>query len=206
MKDPENIEAIQNCLPDFMGFIFYKKSPRYVGGNRVHSIINRNKNTQTIGVFVNHPIQEVIKITTKYKFDFVQLHGNESVNYIKELSSKKVKLIKAFQIKENFNWTLLNKYVPYVQYFLFDTATHKYGGSGMKFNWTQLENYNHTTPFFLSGGIAIHDVQEIKKLNIPQLFALDINSKFEIEPGIKDIELVKKMIYKIRHERIISSK
>ena len=206
MKYPENIEAIKSYNPDYMGFIFYEKSPRYVTENTLSSMVIFNGNPQTIGVFVNSPIKEVIKIATKYNLDFVQLHGNESVAYAKELLAANIKIIKAFQIKEGFDWLSINNYTPYVDYFLFDTATKNYGGSGLKFNWEQLSNYKEKTPFFLSGGITTNDVQKINNLNIPQLYAIDINSKFETEPGIKDIELVKKMIKEVRNETNIPSK
>lgn len=206
MKYPENIEAVQNCQPDFMGFIFYEKSLRYVEDNLLTPILNQDKNTQTIGVFVNSPIHEVIETVTTYKFDFVQLHGDESIQYTKELYNQNIKIIKAFQIQENFKWESISSYAPYVTYFLFDTATKNYGGSGKKFDWKQLNSYKEKTPFFLSGGITVNDIQDVKKLNIPQLFAIDINSKFEIEPGLKNVELIEKMINEIKNERIVSSK
>jgi phosphoribosylanthranilate isomerase len=206
MKYPENIAAIQKLKPDFMGFIFYEKSPRYIDDTIFSAINNTKGNLQTIGVFVNNSLHEVREAISKYELDFVQLHGDESVEYVRELSLAKVKVIKTFQIQDNFDWSIINNYAHYIQYFLFDTKTKKYGGSGIKFNWAQLNNYKLKIPFFLSGGITINDVYQIKNLKIPQLFAIDINSKFETEPGIKDLELVQKMINEIRNETNISSK
>ncbi len=198
MKYPENINAVNQCEPDFMGFIFYKKSPRYVLDKTLVSAKEMNANTKTVGVFVNSPISEVLKTVEEYKLNFVQLHGDESSEYAEELSNEGVNLIKAFQIKEDFDWDKIKGYVPFVNYFLFDTATKNYGGSGLKFNWELLKNYEEEIPFFLSGGIEIDDAEVIKKVNLPQLFAIDINSKFETEPGVKNEELVNKMINTIR--------
>lgn len=204
MKYPENIKTIQNFEPDFMGFIFYDKSPRYVTDKTLFSSLN--KKLKTVGVFVNNPINEVLEIVAECKLDFVQLHGNESVDYVKQLSAAKVKLIKAFQITEDFDWKSVSAFAPFVTYFLFDTATPNYGGSGLKFNWKQLDNYKEEVPFFLSGGITINDVQAIKELDMTLLFAIDINSKFETELFLKDAVLVNRMINKVKDEKHISRK
>lgn len=206
MKYPENIEAIQLAKPDFLGFIFYEKSPRFVNKEILASIKKLDQNIQTIGVFVNSPIDKVTQIVNQYDFDFVQLHGDESVEYTKALSSQNIKVIKAFQIKENFNWEKVCQYTPYVAYNLFDTATSNYGGSGLKFDWQQLTTYKGETPFFLSGGITINDVSELINLDIPKLQAIDINSKFEEKPGFKNVEQTTKMINEIRNERHVSRK
>lgn len=206
MKYPENIKAIQNCTPDFMGFIFYDKSPRYVMDKTLFSQLHFNGNPKTVGVFVNSPIDEVIGLVAEYKLDFVQLHGDESVAYAKALSGANVKLIKAFQMDEDFDWEIVKGFAPFVNYFLFDTATKNYGGSGSKFNWEHLKKYKEETPFFISGGIGIDDFESIKKLDMPQLFGIDINSKFETAPGLKDEILVNKMINKVRNEKFIPSR
>ncbi len=200
MKHSDNIKEIQNCLPDFIGFIFYEKSPRYINSSIKSFIVSSNKKTKRVGVFVNSAIEKVLDIVSKYELDFVQLHGNESVEYVKQLSTK-IKVIKAFRVYESFNWDTVGDYTPYVNYFLFDTATKNYGGGGKKFNWDLLKKYKSNTPFFLSGGITINDVSIIKELNVPQLYAIDINSKFETEPGVKEAKLVKEMIKKIRNEK-----
>lgn len=206
MKYSGNIKAIQNLEPDFMGFIFYDKSPRCVTENNSPAMLNDMKNTKLVGVFVNSTVAEVAQKVIQYKLDLVQLHGDETVDYVKALFELKIKIIKAFQIKENFTWSNLSTFTPYVEYFLFDTATDNYGGSGLKFNWNQLSNYKEEIPFFLSGGITINDVKNISNLDMPQLCAIDINSKFETKPGMKDINLVKEMINKVRNETKISSK
>ena len=205
MKNPENIEAILEFQPDFMGFIFYKQSKRYVDNELDIAEIVSN-NTKKVGVFVNSPISRVLEIVAKHKLDLVQLHGNESVDYLRDLSSEKVKIIKVFQISEHFNWSETLPFEEYSNYFLFDTATKNYGGSGLKFEWNQLKNYSGKLPFFLSGGISLDDVESIKKLSIPLLYGVDINSKFESSPGNKKTELVKTMINLIQNESNISSK
>lgn len=206
MKNPENIKAIQNLKPDFLGFIFYEKSPRYLGDNFELSIADFNGHPYKVGVFVNHPAIELIEITEKFNLNFVQLHGNESVAYVKEIHSTGIKIIKAFPIHENFNWQEIKKYTPYVDFLLFETASKNYGGSGLKFDWKLLYGYKEETPFFLSGGIGAEDIESIKQLNIPQLYAIDINSKVESTPGNKDVELVKKCINNVRNEPNVSSK
>jgi phosphoribosylanthranilate isomerase len=201
MKYPENIKAIQKLKPDFIGFIFYEKSPRLVDEELLRKIDTTDKKISTVGVFVNASITEITKKVNDFSFDYVQLHGNESAEFVKELNEEGIQIIKAFQIDENFNWNLLTSYQDSVNYFLFDTPTKNYGGSGKKFNWETLNNYTQTKPFFLSGGIGINDIQEIKTLKSPLLFGIDVNSKFETAPGEKDEELIKTMINQIRDER-----
>lgn len=198
LKHPENIAQLQHSGLDFMGFIFYSKSPRCIEMISAAIPLNIDKNIKTIGVFVNQPKADVLEMAGKFNLDFVQLHGSETVEYTRTLSEVNLKLIKAFQITDNFDWAEVNHYAPFVTYFLFDTATKNYGGSGQKFNWKYLEQYKNSTPFFLSGGISIDDAEEIKQLEIPQLFAIDINSKFETKPGCKNVDLVIKMIQKIK--------
>lgn len=198
MKYPENIAGVRLCEPDLMGFIFYEKSPRYVTNELSPTVYGLKENLETVGVFVNSPIETVIDKVNRFSLDYVQLHGDETVTYVTELKNKKINIIKAFRIDENFDWSSINKYDEDVSYFLFDTATKNYGGSGLKFDWKQLTEYQGNTPFFLSGGIEIGDIQEIENLEIPMLYGIDVNSKFEIEPGLKDIELVRTMINQIK--------
>jgi phosphoribosylanthranilate isomerase len=204
MKYPENIKDVLKYTPDFMGFIFYEKSPRFVEGQLNPFLIHSNYKVKTVGVFVNTPLKEVLETVKKHQLNFVQLHGNESIEYVIELSNSKIKIIKAFQINDEFDWESIREYSDYVNYFLFDTVTKSYGGSGQKFNWNQLEEYKGSTPFFLSGGISLNDIEEIQRLRIHQLHGIDVNSKFENEPGIKNVELVKEMIKKVQDESSIS--
>ncbi len=195
MKHPKNIKAVAKNNPDFLGFIFYEKSPRWV---TTIPVDNLSKTIKKVGVFVNETIDNVIIIQKKYQLDYVQLHGNESVAYSKKLYEANIPSIKAFSITKNFNFKILKKYEPYSTYFLFDTATKNYGGSGKQFDWKLLEKYTLKTSFFLSGGIGIEDSKAIKNMNIPQLYAVDINSKFELEPGLKNTQLIKQFITQLQ--------
>lgn len=205
MKYPENIKAIQNLKPDFLGFIFYEKSARYINQDRLFDQVVIDEAIKKVGVFVNKPTAEILAMVGWHGLQFVQLHGDESIDDVKKIAAAKVKIIKAFQITEGFDWSKINEYAPFASYFLFDTATKSYGGSGKKFNWDLLKKYKNETPFFLSGGIKVEDIQKIKALDHPQLYAIDLNSKFEKAPGIKDAQLVKKVINIVRNEANISS-
>jgi phosphoribosylanthranilate isomerase len=191
LRDIENIKQVAALQPDYMGFIFYERSKRFVGNDFI--IPSISSEIKKVGVFVNSPIDYGIEKIKRYKLDYVQLHGDESAEYCASMSSH-VKVIKAFGIDDNFDFKTVEPYKKYCNYFLFDTKTTDYGGSGMQFNWNVLEKYDNQIPFFLSGGIGLKEIEQlkIKKLNI---YAVDVNSKFELEPGIKDIERLKKIKY-----------
>jgi len=199
MKFPENITEIQKLSPDFMGFIFYDKSPRFVNQEKERKITATTNEIAKVGVFVNASIVYITEKVKTFALNYVQLHGDESPAYVKELHKKGIKIIKAFQIKTDFDWSLLQAYQKSVDYFLFDTPTASYGGSGKQFDWSKLNNYKGNTPFFLSGGIGLEDIQEIMKLKLSFLFGIDVNSKFETAPGEKNEELVKTMINQVRN-------
>ena len=194
MKYADNIREVAKLSPDFMGFIFYKDSKRFVGHDFVVPEISSA--IKKVGVFVlgvgyfNNPkydgVEIVMKEVKKHKLDYAQLHSDEVPEFCKDLSSQ-VKIIKAFGIDEDFDFDRLKAYEPYCEYFLFDTRSHGYGGTGKKFDWKILDRYKGKTPFFLSGGI---DSAETGNTNP---FAIDVNSKFEIEPGLKDIHKLKKL-------------
>ncbi|PKR82325.1 N-(5'-phosphoribosyl)anthranilate isomerase [Brumimicrobium salinarum] len=198
MKKPENIVGIANLRPDFMGFICYEKSPRYIGHNIIKSINALSSEINKVGVFVNASMEEIKDKSAAFGFDYIQLHGNESASFTKKLNEKGYSIIKAFQTSANFDWSSLKTYTPFVDYFLFDTPTKQYGGSGKKFDWAILKNYTEQTPFFLSGGITNNDIDTIKNLSFEQLIGIDINSKYETEPGLKNIDLVKQTIKQIK--------
>ncbi|MFD1314145.1 phosphoribosylanthranilate isomerase [Namhaeicola litoreus] len=197
MKYQENIEALSRLLPDYMGFIFYPKSKRYFEGNMP-------KLPQTIkktGVFVDEEIDQLVNLTLKYNLQAIQLHGDESVEYINVLKQKivdsgmkKLEIIKAFAVIEGFNFQQLTTYKETVDYFLFDTKGKEKGGNGISFDWDILNSYNLDKPYFLSGGIGIESLDKINKfLNQPsarKCKVLDVNSKFEVAPGEKDIKLI----------------
>ncbi|MGQ8337117.1 phosphoribosylanthranilate isomerase [Sunxiuqinia sp. A32] len=200
MRDPENIQGVLKALPDFLGYIFYPKSKRFIG-NQPDAVIFDTvpRSTQKVGVFVNEDIKQVISLCREYNLQVAQLHGNESPEYCQDVSNEKITVFKAFSLNEEFDFSVLPSYSKCVDYFLFDTKGKLPGGTGLKFNWEILDQYQLEVPFFLSGGIGPDDVTAIKKLNHSQLFGLDINSGFEVEPALKDVEAVRKFIQEIRN-------
>ena len=191
MKFIENIEQVSGLYPDYMGFIFYEKSKRNFEG----VIPKLPKSIKKTGVFVNEYPEIVISLVEEYQLEAIQLHGDETVTYIKQLKTHlpSIEIIKVFGIKDEFNFDVLTPFLPLVDYFLFDTKGKERGGNGVQFDWSVLDAYPYEKPFFLSGGIGLKDVLDIQKIidsNLP-IYALDINSKFEIEPGLKNINEVK---------------
>ena len=186
MKYPENIQEISTLHPDYLGFIFWKKSTRYIDLNLIPEI---PKSIKKIGVFVNTSIQEIISKVNKYQLYGVQLHGNESVSFCTKIKLLNVKIIKAFSIDTNFDFSVLEEFLPMVDYFLFDTKGKFPGGNGVTFDWNVLENYPFNKPFFLSGGIGINEEDAIKKFFKTEVakkcIAVDVNSRFETKPGYK---------------------
>lgn len=204
MKFSENILEIEQLQPDFMGFIFYKKSPRFYSQETIPEINAVKK----VGVFVNASEGEIIEKIIKYGLDLVQLHGNESADFCKNLKENflenklEVEIIKAFSVNENFDFGALKTYEENTHYFLFDTKGKLYGGNGTIFNWQILKNYTLKKPYFLSGGLGISEINQLKTfLKTPEskyCFAIDGNSKFETEPGLKDkivLKEFKKALY-----------
>jgi len=195
MRDSGNIEEVASLEPDYMGFIFYKKSKRFVAELDPATLSTMPENIVRVGVFVNHDLKEVVQLAEKFSLNLLQLHGNESAAYVTELKQllegSSIKLMKAFGIDENFDFAVLNEYESEVDYFLFDTQTPDHGGSGKLFNWKLLNGYTLDKPYFLSGGIGLESVEALKTIDDKRLFAIDVNSKFETEPGIKDISKLK---------------
>jgi phosphoribosylanthranilate isomerase len=198
MKHPQNIADVAALQPDFMGFIFYPKSPRYVGNLANDALKIIPVNTKKIGVFVNEPIENMLQTVAQYKLDGIQLHGNESPDVCNHLKDNKLICIKAFSIGNEQDFNLVAPYVSCVDYFLFDTQTPTHGGSGKKFDWQLLDAYCASVPFFLSGGIGSKDAAIISKIKHPQLFGVDVNSKFEIEAGVKNVTNLRKFITQVK--------
>lgn len=197
MKDPGNIEEVAALRPHFMGFILYKDSPRYISFGDAEKYLKKIPgNIQKVGVLVNEPYESAVKIAESGAFDLLQLHGNESVDYCRRMSAY-IKIIKAFPITNSFPVNMPD-YQPWCSFFMFDTSGDKPGGTGKKFNHNILSSYSSDTEYFLSGGISADDHSYIKSLGFDKMTAVDINSKFEMKPGIKNIELLRKFIEKIR--------
>jgi len=198
LKYPENIQAVANLKPDFMGFIFYPKSPRYAEPLDSAALNALPASIKKIGVFVNEDLENILTIAYKYKLDGLQLHGAELVDMCRELKKLGYLVIKAFPIAEAYNFKVTKNYEGVCDFFLFDTKTDAYGGSGVKFNWQMLKEYTGDTPFLLSGGIAADDAEAIHKIEHPKFAGIDLNSKFEDKPGLKNISLLKEFISKFR--------
>lgn len=201
MRDPLNINELITVKPDYIGFIFYPPSKRYIkditNGEALEFI---PRDIIRTGVFVNERIDNIKLAANDYKLSAVQLHGDETPEFCEQFTGGNLSVIKAFHMDDLFNFVSLESYLHCTDYFLFDTKTEGYGGSGRKFKWQILDNYKYKKPFFLSGGIDLNDVETIKKIKHPALYALDINSKFEISPGIKDINKIKSFIQQLKYD------
>lgn len=201
MREPSNIEALVDLGIDYVGFIFYEKSPRCI--QKVPQISNFG-NTKKVGVFVNSSLEFILGKIKEYQLDLIQLHGGESVAFCQQLQEtiagyptnrqSTVQIIKVFLLDNHFDFTELDAFVPYTNYFLFDTKTQHLGGSGVRFDWSILEKYPLKVPFFLSGGIDLPHTEAILALKHLPIHALDINSRFELKAGLKDIDKIKKFI------------
>lgn len=203
MKYPENIQEVADLQPDYLGFIFYPTSKRYVLDENKDAFSNfifqDTLRAQKVGVFVNEEIKNIIRIATEYDMNLLQLHGDETPEYCENLRLLGFTIIKAFGIDEEFNFSVLNEYTDVCDFFLFDTKSKEYGGTGKHFDWNLLRQYDNSKPIFLSGGLEIQDIPTIhdllKDLNI---HALDFNSKLEKDYGLKDVEKCRDVINLIR--------
>lgn len=207
MKYPDNISSVAALQPDYFGFIFYEHSSRFFNG----TIPNLPQNIKKVGVFVNASIEDIVEKVDVYNLDFVQLHGQESPEFCEKLKQNYVKnnaetalegIIKVFSIKDQFNFEELKPYDSVCDYFLFDTKGQLPGGNGYMFNWKVLRDYPSTKPYFLSGGIGLDEVHNLNNFLASQesqyCHAIDVNSKFEIEPGRKNTALLKEFKNRIK--------
>ena len=192
MRDSENILGVSEIGPDYLGFIFFPKSPRYACDLDPNVLTLIPKTIQKTGVFVNSEYEDIMSVVTKYGLDAVQLHGDETPELVAKLKQRGLTVIKVFRILDELPENL-EKYDQLADFFLFDTKAAIYGGTGHHFNWSVLEGYPYETSYFLSGGLKIEDIELIKSMDLPKLVGLDVNSKFEIEPGLKDLNLIEKL-------------
>jgi phosphoribosylanthranilate isomerase len=199
MREGENIKALVELKPDFIGFIFYDKSPRFVGNDALDAeLINSlPRDIKKVGVFVNATVDFILQNVRKYGLHYVQLHGNEMPDFCKNLKFKGINIIKAFRIDNSFIFSQLNNYKPHVDFFLFDAKGDSYGGNGVSFDWNVLKKYDNEKPYFLSGGISLENISDFETI-MPQPYAIDVNSKFEISPAMKNIEKLEELFDKIR--------
>ncbi len=191
MSHAPNIKQIAALEPDFMGFIFYPKSKRFVGEQ--FQINDLSPKIKRVGVFVNEAVEKVLEMAKLHRLDFVQLHGDEPLSQVKVLKKEGIGVIKVISIGATLPNEKIKEYEKDVDYFLFDTKTPNYGGSGKQFDWNLLKLFSSTVPYLLSGGIRVGDPDFIRGLQLPGLIGIDINSKFEWRPGHKHVAKVRKV-------------
>ena len=197
MCDAQNIREVEKLDPDFIGFIFYPPSPRYVSTVPEYMPAKAKR----VGIFVNENPLQVISVAKRFELNYLQLHGNEDDACCRKLKASGYGIIKAFPVAYRRDIKRTEEYAEACDYFLFDTKTPSVGGSGRKFNWDFLDAYTGQTPFLLSGGISPEDAVRLKKLRHPLLAGFDLNSRFENAPAMKDVEKLKTFIDIIRNEQ-----
>ncbi|MBD2715088.1 phosphoribosylanthranilate isomerase [Microvirga sp. STR05] len=199
MTQPDNLAAVATLQPDFLGFIFYPKSNRYVGEKLSRAaLLALPASIRKVGVFVDAPTAQIQEQVAAFGLDLVQLHGRESPMQCAELRAVGIPVIKAFGVGETFDFAQLLPYVEQVDYFLFDTKGPQPGGNGTAFDWNVLAAYSLAVPYFLAGGLELAQAATLRNLHLPGLFALDLNSRFETAPGVKDPELLAQMFTELR--------
>ncbi|MHB9054810.1 MAG: phosphoribosylanthranilate isomerase [Paludibacteraceae bacterium] len=203
MNSPENIREVAALQPDFMGFIFYPNSPRFAKNLDTNALDGLPKSIKKIGVFVNENLENILTYINNYNLDGVQLHGTENKKLCMKIKEEaKTMVIKAFPVMESYNLKVTRDYEDFADLFLFDTKTDLYGGSGKKFNWNILHEYRGKKDFLLSGGIEMDDIKAIRKIEHPKMIGVDLNSKFEIQPGLKNVALLKQFLAELNKPKV----
>ena len=202
MRDHRNITEIAALNPDYLGFIFYPRSPRFVGNN--FAIPMLSPSIKKVGVFVNESSEGILTKATTLDLDLIQLHGDETVDQCTQLKNEGMTIIKAFALDEDFSFSKLDAFKKVVDYFLFDTKGKFYGGNARVFNWKLLVNYDQEVPFFLSGGLSPTNMDQLGQVTSMNIHALDFNSGVEQAPGLKSIDKVQQAFANapLKHEKI----
>ncbi len=195
MREAENVAAVAALGISMMGFILYDKSARYVDEEAPQT----PETLDRVGVFVNSSVGEVLEFAQFHKLKYVQLHGMESPAMCRQLRSYGLGVIKAISVASADDLKRTRQYDGFVDYLLFDTKCESHGGSGVRFDWSILESYKDTTPFLLSGGIDSDSADEINNISHPAFAGIDLNSRFEISPALKDVEKLRSFIEKIKN-------
>ena len=195
MREPGNIREVEALNIDWMGFIFYPKSPRLVKEQEIAKVTSAKR----VGVFVDASVETMMETATTLALDYLQLHGNESPDDCHTLQKRGYAVIKAISISSAEDVERTKEYEGRVDYFLFDTKCNGYGGSGQLFDWDILSAYKGSTPFLLSGGINPGSAEAILRFHHPQFAGIDLNSGFETEPGLKDVERLRSFLTQINH-------
>lgn len=191
MRNQQNISDVLTLNPDYLGFIMYPPSNRFIEKEDVSFLEKKWDNTvKRVGVFVNETVENIIKAGKKYHFDVIQLHGQETPEEAQKLKQEGFEIFKVFGIKDTFDFTTLTPYEPYIDAFLFDTKSDQHGGTGKAFDWGVLKQYSSTKPFFLSGGVSLENIKDLTILEDLPFKGVDVNSKFEIMPAMKDIAML----------------
>ena len=196
MRDAENIRKVEALGVDWMGFVFHRTSPRFVG-ELPDYLPQRAKR---VGVFVDETEEQIMETVQLFRLDMVQLHGHETPDFCNRIRSKGLKVIKAINVQNTFSTEEVSFYERACDYFLFDTKTLLPGGSGQKFDGSSLSAYRGTTPFLLSGGISPDDADRVEAFVHERCIGIDLNSRFETSPAYKDIHLLQSFIDKIKRK------
>jgi len=192
LREDENVKAVAALKPQWMGFIFAASSPRYfLSAKDPAKLLNIDDSISKVGVFVNEEESEVVQLQETYQLDYVQLHGDESVEMCRSLKERDTAVIKVFRVHDKFDFSIVESFTPYVELFLFDTAGKLYGGNGLRFNWDLLTGKRFSRQFLLSGGIGPEDAELVKSFQHPDMIGVDVNSHFETSPGVKDVAALK---------------
>lgn len=200
MKYPENMKEVAGLGVDYLGFIFYPKSPRYMPQTMEPAdLLSVPSHIKKVGVFVNEELETILKHAHNYGLSMIQLHGNETPDICEQIQHQGLEVLKAFSVDASFTSNLIKPYEQNVDYVLLDTKTKGHGGSGQKFDWSILNNLETDKPVILSGGIGPDDAEPIHQLLNKNIFALDLNSRFETEPGMKNIEQLQKLLREINY-------
>lgn len=199
MRDSQNVWAVAELQPNYMGFIFYKDSPRFVG-NQFEVPANLPTSMKRVGVFVNESLDRVLALVQKHRLDFVQLHGDEPVGYAEALK-KITGVIKVFRVDEDFDFSATAEFETVSDFFLFDTKGTYFGGNAIQFDWNLLQKYVGNVPFFLSGGISPSTIQDLESFSHQKFYALDINSGVEEQPAFKSVEKIKDLLHSLEKIR-----
>jgi len=202
MRDAANILAVADFNPDFLGFIFYDKSPRFAGEMLSTEVLRSlPEAVAKVGVFVDASLPELLATTACYSLDYVQLHGHETPAYCRAVREHGLRIIKAFSVGEQFDFSTLAAYAPVCDLFLFDTKGAQPGGNGHAFDWRLLADYQGPTPFLLSGGLGLATVEELLVFHHPKLAGYDFNSLLEIAPGLKDEQATGQLLTRLHEQR-----
>jgi phosphoribosylanthranilate isomerase len=198
MREPGNIRGISGLMPDYMGFIFYPGSKRYAGRLTPAGLNHIPDSIQKVAVFVNATREEILSTCRAYSIRILQLHGDEPPAFCRSLQEDGFQVIRAFRVGQGLDVQEMDRFARACDFILLDTSGEGFGGTGRKFDWNQLQHYTHDLPFFLSGGVGPGDAGRIMDMDIPQLYGVDLNSRFEIRPGLKNKEELENFITRIR--------